>query len=296
MKKLLFLFNPYAGKAKVKNKLSWIVDFFIKQGFRVEVYVTQEQGDGIRMVSLLAGEMDYLVVSGGDGTMNEAVTGLMGLPREKRPPLGYIPAGTTNDFARSLNLPKNISRAAEAAVTLQPRPTDIGQFEDAYFTYVAGFGAFTSVSYMTSQDSKNMLGHQAYIFEGLKNISEIKSRRVKIYYDGQEIEDDFLICLVTNSVSVAGFKKISGPDVELDDGLFEVVLVRDPKNPLDLTRVVQELFLDEANQNFVIRFKTDCVRFVSESPIDWVLDGEFGGSRTEACIRICKKAVDIVRK
>ena len=254
MKKLLFVLNPHAGKARVKNKLSWIVDYYIKQGFRVEVYMTQERGDGARVITELAGETDHLVVSGGDGTMNEAVTGLMRLPKEKRPTLGYIPAGTTNDFARSLNLPKNIGKAAELSVLLPACPTDIGQFEDAYFTYVAGFGAFTDVSYLTSQDSKNVLGHQAYIFEGLKKISEIKSRHVKVFYGDQELEDDFLVGLVTNSVSVAGFKKISGPDVELDDGLFEVVLIRDPKNPLDLTRMVQELFLDEANQSFVLRF------------------------------------------
>jgi len=296
MKKLLFVLNPHAGKARVKGKLSWIVDYYIKQGFRVEVYMTQEQGDGARVIGELAGEVDHLVVSGGDGTMNEAVTGLMRLPKEKRPSLGYIPAGTTNDFARSLNLPKNIGKAAESSVLLPACPTDIGQFEDAYFTYVAGFGAFTSVSFRTSQDSKNMLGHQAYIFEGLKKISEIKSQHVKVFYKDQELEDDFLVGLVTNSVSVAGFKKISGPDVELDDGLFEVVLIRDPKNPLDLTRVVQELFLDEANQSFVLRFKTDAVRFVSEEPIDWVLDGEFGGSKKEVDIRICKNAIDIVRK
>lgn len=296
MKKLLFVLNPYAGKAKVKDRLSWILDFFIKQGFRVEVYVTQKKGDGAKVIEKLAGEMDYLVVSGGDGTMNEAVTGLMRISADRRPPLGYIPSGTANDFAKSLKLPKNISRAAEAAVTLPAHPTDIGQFEDEYFTYVAGFGAFTSVSYLTSQDSKNMLGHQAYIFEGLKNISEIKSRRVKVICKDREIEDDFLICLVTNSVSVAGFRKISGSDVELDDGLFETVLVRDPKNPLDLTRVVQELFLDEPDQTFVTRFKTDDLRFISEDPVDWVLDGEFGGSRTEAHIVVCKKAINMVRR
>lgn len=296
MKKLLFVFNPYAGKAKVKGRLSWILDYFIKQGFRVEVYVTQQPGDGTEMIARLAGEMDYLVVSGGDGTMNEAVMGLMQIPKEKRPPLGYIPAGTTNDFARSLNLPKNIYRAAEVSVSCLPVPTDIGRFEDAYFTYVAGFGAFTSVSYLTPQDSKNVLGHQAYIFEGLKSLGDIKSRHVRVMYGEEELEDDFLICLVTNSISVAGFKNISGKNVELDDGLFEVVLIRDPKNPLELTRVVQELFLEEENCTFVTRFKTDSIRFVSEEPIDWVLDGEFGGSRTDVRIEICKSALNIVRK
>ncbi len=296
MKRLLFVFNPYAGKTKIKSKLSWILDFFIKQGFNVEVYVTQDTGDTAWEISRRAWDMDLVVVSGGDGTMNAAVSGLMQVPAERRPPLGYIPAGTTNDFAKSLRLPKDIQKAAEVAVTLPPTPTDIGRFEDEYFTYVAGFGAFTSVSYLTPQDSKNMLGHQAYIFEGLKSLAEIKSHHVKVIFGTEEIEDDFLICLVTNSVSVAGFKKISGRDVELDDGLFEVVLIRDPKNPLDLTRVVQELFLDEEPNNFVQRFKTDSIRFVSEEPIDWVLDGEFGGSRTDVHIGICKSALDIVRK
>lgn len=295
-KKLLFVFNPHSGKAQIKSRLLGIVDTFVKAGYQVDIRPTQSRGDATQVVKERGGGVDRIVVSGGDGTMNEVVTGLMALPREKRPKVGYIPTGTVNDFARGLKIPKDMLKAAKIAVGDYSMAVDVGRMEDLYFTYVTGFGAFTDVSYLTPQDSKNVLGQPAYLFEGIKRLSDLKPQHARVCCDGHWIEDDFLLGLVTNSVSVGGFPGITGKDVELDDGLFEVMLIRNPKNVIDLTVALNELLNDKVAHEFIHRLKASHVFFSFDKDVDWVADGEFGGSRSEVDIRICKKAVDVVRK
>lgn len=221
--------------------------------------------------------MDLIVCSGGDGTLNETISGMMEL--EAMPQLGYIPAGSTNDFASSLKVPKQMTAAALAAIKGEPRPIDIGSFcGERYFIYVAGFGAFTEVSYLTSQDKKNLLGHQAYVLEGVKSLSSIKAYSLCVEDESHFIEGDFIFGMITNTTSVGGFKGLVSQDVSLCDGLFEVLLIRMPKTPLELSSIVSSLLLKDEKCELVHKFKTRSLSVCAKEPIDWVLDGEFGGS------------------
>lgn len=272
-----------------------ILDIFTKAGFDIHVHVTQSQKDCVEWVKDYAGRMDVLVVSGGDGTLNEAVTGMMNL--ESLPLLGYIPAGSTNDFAASLGLPKSMQEAAADIVEGSPYPIDIGRFcKDQYFVYIAGFGAFTKVSYLTPQDKKNWLGHNAYVLEGVKSLAGLKPRHMRVEWDDQVLEEDFVFGMVTNTISVGGFKGLVNQSVALNDGEFEVLLIRMPRTPVDLTNIINYMFLKEEPNEYVYKFKTRAIRMVSDAPVDWVLDGEFGGSRTEVEIVNLQKKIRILRR
>ena len=295
MKKLMFIFNPRSGKEQIRGQLMGILDIFTKAGFDIHVHVTQSQKDCVEWVKDYAGRMDVLVVSGGDGTLNEAVTGMMNL--ERLPLLGYIPAGSTNDFAASLGLPKSMQEAAADIVEGRPYPIDIGRFcKDQYFVYIAGFGAFTEVSYLTPQDKKNWLGHNAYVLEGVKSLAGLKPRHMRVEWDDQVLEEDFVFGMVTNTISVGGFKGLVNQSVALNDGEFEVLLIRMPRTPVDLTNIINYMFLKEEPNEYVYKFKTRAIRMVSDAPVDWVLDGEFGGSRTEVEIVNLQKKIRILRR
>ena len=295
MKKLMFIFNPRSGKEQIRGQLMGILDIFTKAGFDIHVHVTQSQKDCAEWVKDYAGRMDVLVVSGGDGTLNEAVTGMMNL--ERLPLLGYIPAGSTNDFAASLGLPKSMQEAAADIVEGSPYPIDIGRFcKDQYFVYIAGFGAFTEVSYLTPQDKKNWLGHNAYVLEGVKSLAGLKPRHMRVEWDDQVLEEDFVFGMVTNTISVGGFKGLVNQSVALNDGEFEVLLIRMPRTPVDLTNIINYMFLKDEPNEYVYKFKTRAIRMVSDAPVDWVLDGEFGGSRTEVEIVNLQKKIRILRR
>lgn len=295
MKKLMFIFNPRSGKEQIRGQLMGILDIFTKAGFDIHVHVTQSQKDCVEWVKDYAGRMDVLVVSGGDGTLNEAVTGMMNL--ERLPLLGYIPAGSTNDFAASLGLPKSMQEAAADIVEGSPYPIDIGRFcKDQYFVYIAGFGAFTEVSYLTPQDKKNWLGHNAYVLEGVKSLAGLKPRHMRVEWDDQVLEEDFVFGMVTNTISVGGFKGLVNQSVALNDGEFEVLSIRMPRTPVDLTNIINYMFLKEEPNEYVYKFKTRAIRMVSDAPVDWVLDGEFGGSRTEVEIVNLQKKIRILRR
>lgn len=295
MKKILFIFNPRSGKAQIRNKLMDILDIFAKAGYELSVHVTQRTGDAMEAAAAYGDRVDLVVCSGGDGTLNETISGLMKL--DHIPDLGYIPAGSTNDFASSLKISKNMVKAAEAAVFGEPFPIDIGCFcGDRHFVYIAAFGAFTEVSYLTPQDKKNVLGHQAYMLEGMKSLASIQSYGMRIECDVLTLEGEFIFGMITNTMSVGGFKGLVTQDVALDDGEFEVLLIRTPKTPLDLTNIINYMFLKEEPNEYVHKFRTRSLRILSEEPIDWVLDGEFGGTRREVNIINLKKRIRIMRK
>ena len=291
MEKLLFVFNPTSGKAKIRDYLLDILDSFNKSNYQVTVYTTQYQGHAREIVKERGKGYDLIVCSGGDGTLNEVVSGLMEL--EPMPILGYIPSGTTNDFATSIHIPKDMVLAAKLISKRNVFRCDIGKFNDRYFTYVAAFGAFTAVTYMTPQQTKNVLGHQAYVLEGVKQLSSIKPVHLKIEYDDVVIEDDFLYGMVSNSTSVGGFKGLTGKYVELNDGLSEVTLIKNVKNPIGFTNIVTSLLTRKLDSEYFYYFKTNKLKITSKQPIDWVLDGEFGGSHTEVNIENCKEAICI---
>lgn len=297
MKKLFFIFNPRSGKEQIRTKLLDILDIFVKAGFQVSVYVTQAPQDAIREVKRHGRGKQLIVCSGGDGTLNEVITGMMSMEPEKRPILGYIPAGSTNDYASSLGIPKNMKRAAQCAVDGVDFAADVGRFGlDRYFVYVAAFGAFTEVSYSTPQEVKNVLGHQAYMLEAVKRVTSLKSYRMRFEWDGKVLEEEFLLGMVTNTISIGGFKGLVGLDVALDDGEFEVLLVRKPRTPGDLGSIVSYLLLKEGENDCVFQFRTKALKITSEEPVDWTLDGEFGGSHTEVTIKNLNQAIIIRRE
>ena len=292
-KKVLLIINPYSGKGQIKNQLLDIIDQFIRAGFEVSVHITQEKGDAVKVSRKNATKYDLIVCSGGDGTFNELINGIMAC--EKKPYLGYIPAGTTNDFASSLGLSKNMQEAAQNIISGIPFPCDMGSFNDKYFTYVAAFGLFTNVAYETPQEVKNILGHLAYILEGIKQLTTIKSYHLTITHDGEKIEGDFIFGMVTSSTSVGGFKGLSGPDVRLDDGLFEVSLIKTPRNPLELNGIISCLLKQEPNPDFVYFFKTAKVHIDCDEIMPWTLDGEYGGDPDEVDIKNIRLAVNFVK-
>lgn len=296
MKKMLFIFNPRSGRERLRTKLLDILDLFVKAGYEVTAHVTQSAGDAQKQVEKKGGGVELLVCSGGDGTLNEVVSGMMAWSREKRPQLGYIPAGSTNDFAASLDLPKNMLRAAAIAVAGRPFAIDVGKFGDGrYFVYVAAFGAFTEVSYKTPQETKNVLGHQAYMLEAVKRIAGLKSYRMKFFWDDQELEEDFILGMVTNTISIGGFKGLVQPRVALNDGEFEVMLVRKPRTPKDIQSIVSCLINKDAENDCVYMFRTSNLRMESEEIVDWTLDGEYGGGVKEICIENLREEIVVKR-
>lgn len=275
-KKMLFIYNPKAGKARIRSNLLDIIDIFTKAGFEVTAYPTQAKGDGMAAVKeRRQGYYDLVVCSGGDGTLDEVVTGMMQC--ERRIPIGYVPAGSTNDFANSLHIPKNMIDAAQAIVDGKTFHCDVGAFNDDIFVYIAAFGIFTDVSYETPQDIKNILGHMAYILEGMRRLSAVKAYKMKVESRELSVEGEFLFGMVTNSTSVGGFKRITGKYVQLDDGEFEVTLVKKPSNPIELNLIMAALINRNINTDCMYCFKTKELKIFSQEEISWTLDGEFGG-------------------
>ncbi|MEX3028566.1 diacylglycerol/lipid kinase family protein [[Clostridium] scindens] len=293
MKRLLFIYNPHAGKELLKPKLSDIIDIFVKAGYEVVAYPTQSYRDAYRKVSEYdSDEYDLVVCSGGDGTIDEVVTGMM--QRDKREPIGYIPTGTTNDFANSLHIPKGLLRAADNAVNGTLFPCDVGKFNDDIFVYIAAFGLFTDVSYQTKQEMKNVLGHLAYVLEGTKRLFNVPSYRIKVTHDGEKLEDEFIFGMVTNSRSVGGFRNMIGKQVVFDDGLFEVTLIKTPKNPLALQEIVASLLIEQVDTKHMYSFKTGRITFESLEEIPWTLDGEFGGAHDEVTVENLNRQLRIM--
>lgn len=290
-KKLLFIYNSHAGKGKIRNKMTDIIEIFTKRGYEVTAVPTMHQGDAAEIAQNKSDEYELLVCSGGDGTLDEVVTGLM--KAGVQIPVGYIPAGSTNDYANSLGLPKNMESAAHIAVGEQLCRCDVGELENTFFVYVAAFGAFTEVSYATPQEIKNLLGHAAYILEGMKKLHTIKAYRMKVTTNGYTIEDDFIYGMVSNSVSIGGFKNNTSSNVLLDDGMFEVTLIKNPKNPMELQNIIASLLIAEFDSEYMYAFKTSEIMFEAEGEIPWTVDGEFGGNYKCAKIRNHKQAISI---
>lgn len=291
-KKLLFIYNPKAGKAQIKSKLADILDIFAEAEYEITVVPTRKRDDARLATAGRSKKYDLVVCSGGDGTLDEVVTGMM--QSGFRTPIGYIPAGSTNDFGGSLGLPKNMVQAAQTIVSGRNFPCDVGSFNTDTFVYIAAFGLFTDVSYETEQEVKNVLGHMAYLLEGMKRLSAIRSFPMKVSYDDQVIEDDVIFGMITNSTSVGGFKNITGKNVKLDDGVFEVTLIRRPKNPIELNNIMISLVNRDIDMGAMYCFRTDQVVLESKEPVAWTLDGENGGNHERVEIRNLHQAIEIM--
>ena len=294
MKRLLFIYNPQAGRGIIKNHLAAVADLFTKAGYLVTVWPTQGKEDAAHVAAQQGWWYDRVVCCGGDGTLNETVSGLLTL--DQPPVLGYIPAGTTNDFSKNLGLPRGVENAAATAAAGVPRPCDMGRFNERTFVYVAAFGIFTDVSYGTPQHFKSAFGHLAYVLEGATKLGDLgRSHHLKAVYDGGELEGDFLYGMVTNTSSVGGFKIFPPSQISLNDGVFEVVLIRQPRSLADF----QETLLALARQSTgasgrVEAFHTSRLTITAQDPIPWTLDGEYGGAPETAKIENLHKALTLV--
>ena len=333
-KKILFIFNPVSGRSQIKNNLMEIIEILSGADFKVVCYATKASGDARRIVREREDDYLYIVCAGGDGTLDEVVSGMMESRDKPFVPIGYIPAGTTNDFATNLHIPSDMRMAAEVISHGKTFRCDLGRFNRKdYFTYVAAFGVFTGTSYQTPQELKNQLGHFAYILQGVSELGKMRAYHMHVKAieakeagnrknssydispydvfeaDGRkdadntqdvgslqnvreagraggrkkakegiiDIEDDFAFGMITNSRSIGGIPNITGPDVDLQDGLFEVTLIRLPRNPLEMSEIVMALGNTEIRTEMVTTFKTSRITFSCEEKIDWTRDGEYAG-------------------
>ena len=295
MKEMLFILNPTAGRTHIKNRLFDIINAFSEADYRVTVFPTRQPIDGRSIVISEGSDYDLIVCAGGDGTLDDVVTGFMMSKCEK--PLGYIPAGSTNDFARSLGIPLDPMAAVTNITSGHPFPIDVGAFnKHDYFIYVAAFGAFTEISYSTDQQVKNIFGHAAYIMKGIRSLNNVTTYQAVIRYDDVEITDNFIYAMITNSLSVGGMRNVVlADDVKFDDGIFECLLIKTPTNPIELQAIINSLLISEVNEKYMYCFKTSRLEITSEEDIPWVMDGEFGGEHKEVVIENHQKAIQIIR-
>lgn len=292
MEELLFIYNPQAGQGKARGKLSDIVGAFSANGYLATVYPTQGPGDATELVRAIGRRYDRVVCCGGDGTLHEVVAALMEM--EKPPVLGYVPAGTTNDFSRNLDLPRDMTQAAQIAAAGPTMLCDMGRFNGRSFVYVAAFGAFTDVSYDTPQPFKNLFGHLAYVLEGIGRLGSIRSWRMRVEHDNGALEGEFIFGMVSNTRSVGGFKGWPAKEVKLDDGQFEVILVRAPKNPLELQAILHSVITQSpGGEGPLVGFHTKGLKLSCDEEVAWTLDGEYGGSHREVQVENVQKALEL---
>lgn len=292
MKKMLFIVNPKAGRTTLKDCLVDVLDVFCKNDYAVRIYLTQSPSDAERVVKEEGDGYDIIVCAGGDGTLGNTVTGLM--KSGMRRPLGYIPCGSTNDFANSMEIPKRATDAASKIVAATPFSIDVGSLNDKYFVYVAAFGVLSDTSYTTPQNMKNIFGHAAYVLQGIKSLVNVPSYQMEVWIDDQKVEGEFIFGMVSNSVFIGGIKSITRKGVEFDDGLFEGVLIRKIHNVADLQRIVNALLTGNASEKNMVAFRAKHVIFNSSESIAWTVDGEFGGEYRQAEIHIYERALDIL--
>lgn len=295
LKKMLFILNPCAGMKKASKVLAEILAVFNRADYDVRVYVTAESGDAVTAVKEMAPEMDLVVCCGGDGTFNETVTGI--LQADLALPIGYIPAGSTNDFAASLQLPADPVEAARRIAEGRPRPYDAGRFGERYFSYVASFGAFTKASYSTPQSAKNLLGHIAYVLEGMQELPQLRKHHVKLTLDGETVlEDDYVFGAICNSTSVGGVMTLDPHQVDLQDGKFEVLLIRAPKNFQEISESLLAVQKQHYN-NAMMTFRSASQIIVEAEPdMLWTLDGEKEEGHERVVVQNLHRAIQILQK
>lgn len=292
-KKLLIITNPRSGKAKIKNDLLKIIQIFSDADFEVTVYPTKRQGDAtLKVQSLTNGEYDRIVVCGGDGTLNEVITGVM--RKGLKCTLGYIPYGTLNEWSSGLKISRNPAIAASDIITGVDIDLDIGKFDDKYFSYTASFGAFTEASYSAPQEVKNVLGQAAYFFEGIKSLSNIKPIHLKFSCNEREIEDDFLFGAVSNSMSVGGIVKFNDSVVKLNDGKFEVLLIKNPTTILQFQSIVDGILRKDLSRDGIEFFHTNEITVTGGANMPWTLDGEFSEGKESITLTNIPSAIHLM--
>lgn len=292
MKQLLLILNPTAGQKRAARNLTGIVSVFNRAGYDTHVYITAGRGDAVEAVRTFGQQMELIVCCGGDGTLNETVTGVIENGLEI--PIGYIPAGSTNDFAGSLHLSGDMLEAAGMITGGSPFSYDVGKWADRYFTYIASFGVFTKASYSTPQNIKNALGHMAYVLEGSKELSSIHAEHIRMELDGEVLEDDYLFGAVCNSTSVGGILTLNPAYVDMSDGRFEILLVRAPRDIQELHECVIALTNQTYNCGMITFRRADTLQFFGNPDMAWSLDGERADGRAQITIRNLHKRITLI--
>jgi YegS/Rv2252/BmrU family lipid kinase len=290
MKKLLLLANIHSGKAEIASHIGDMIDYYNKENFIVTAFSSQAKGHIINIIEDMGGNFDNIVVCGGDGTLNEAVNAIMNISGHK-PKLGYVPCGSANDFAANVGIPRDICDAYRVAVCNNPFSVDVGRINNRYFTYVTGFGLFTNLPYETPQSIKNIIGYNAYVLEGIKQLSTLQSWKMKVNYDDTELEDEYILGLVSNSNRIAGMHVPI--KATLNDGVFEVLLVKKPKLLTAIPALISSLVDNNYDNDLIHTFRTSRVVFECEEKVKWTVDGEKAGAFNRAGIRVFDRAIDI---
>lgn len=291
--RLLLVVNPRAGKETVQGQFLSLVDHFVKSGYEVTVRTTQRGGELPEIIRTNADDYDLLVACGGDGTLNEAVTGILRYSPDSL--FGYIPAGTVNDFAFSLRLPRsNLLEAAHIITKGKVFNCDIGTFDRRFFTYIAAFGAFTDISYSTPQEFKNLLGKAAYFLQGVSRLASMKSYHIRLETENENIEGDYIFGMISNTMSVAGISLTKKLDVSLNDGQLEILLVKKPANPVEWQAAMAAIVAQKLDSSFFTILRARHIRVYSSEPLAWTLDGEFGGEKKQVEIGILPGALHIL--
>lgn len=291
--KVPLILNPYAGRRQAVRHLPKLEQYFLKNGIEIERLETKGSGDATKLAKRYGKRYPTILCCGGDGTLSEVIRGIAQL--DEPVDIGYLPAGTTNDFARSLRIPANLMEAAKIIVEHNTYPLDIGSFSRRYFTYVASFGAFTKTSYAAPQTAKNILGHFAYILEGIKEIPSIRPAHVWMKANGKVYEDDYILGAISNSTSIAGIIKLKDELVDYSDGLLEVLLIKVPQNPIDFTEIVIALrSKNYQNSRFVTFLQTERAEIYCEKPMAWSLDGEYAKGGRHVVVKNVPKAIRMI--
>lgn len=294
-KRILFVFNPVAGRSQIREDLLDIVEILSDQGYEVICYPTKGPGDARRVVRDREDDYLYVACAGGDGTLDEVVSGMMESRDKPFVPIGYIPAGTTNDFASSLGIPSSMRAAARVVASGRVFNCDLGEFNgSSYFTYVAAFGLFTETAYQTPQELKKQLGHLAYVLQGVLEIGKLRTYHVRVTAENLRISDEFAFGMITNSHSVGGFSNITGEGVDMSDGLFEVTLIKMPRNILEINEIIRYLNQNNEQSELIYHFKTSHIVLESQEEISWTRDGEFGGTCRRAELRNLRRQLRIL--
>lgn len=294
VKKLLLVVNPCAGQKKAKQYLLEMIDLLTRAGYTVLTHITTGQGDGENAVLRYEAEIDRVVCCGGDGTFSEVVSGT--LKSGKDLPIGYIPAGSTNDFATSLHLKTDLLEAAKEAASDTFQRLDVGRFGNRYFSYVASFGAFTKTSYTTPQSMKNMLGHIAYILSGIQELSQLKAHTLRFeLQNGTVLQGDYLFGAISNSTSVGGILTLDMNRVDMADGNFELLLIRFPKDLIELADCVRALQQKNYNHTMLTFLSTQSVKIIASPDMSWTLDGEYEPGHKEIEVKCLPHAIQIIK-
>ena len=294
MQKMLFIMNPFAGMRKANRHLADIIATFNRANYEVRVHMTAGQGDAAAVAAQNAANVDLIVCAGGDGTFNETINGVLESGADT--PIGYIPCGSTNDFAASLKLPTNPVKAAQLIVEGSPKRYDVGKFGSRHFSYVASFGAFTRASYATPQNVKNALGHTAYLLEGIQEISQLRPSHVRIELEDRVIEDDFLFGAISNSISVGGILTLDPKQVDMTDGKFELLLVRAPKDLLEVSECIVALQKQQYNCSMMTFVSASRLTVYADPQMLWTLDGEREAGHSVVEVENLHHAIRLITK